>query len=292
MGLRSFFHKIKIGFTRKGEPSIPYTSEAKKYGDRGENEFVDAVRSRLPDCRIKKNIMIQTPEGNAEIDCLILYQNKLFAIEIKRWKGRLIEQGGGFIQYKYDRWADETHTKYHRSPFKQLGRAIYLLRKQIPDPAWLNAVVLFEESDSVETECGGVWFDDTDELVSYIVHDGRASRGNADAFFDQCIAADYLFCRSWGRSLHCIVCDSSLCFTTPAGTLDRQHIRSISISHHWSYDEVCITARDGACHSLNMENGSVDVIDNGSKRRYALCKLDYIQLGNERPPVPQVLQKP
>ena len=30
MGIRRFFHKIKIGFTRMGEPSIPYTTAAKK----------------------------------------------------------------------------------------------------------------------------------------------------------------------------------------------------------------------------------------------------------------------
>ena len=51
-----------------GEPSIPYTSEAKRYGDWGEDEFVLAIQSRLTDCRIKKNIIIQTVEGNAEID--------------------------------------------------------------------------------------------------------------------------------------------------------------------------------------------------------------------------------
>ena len=53
MGIRSFFHKIKIGFTRMGEPSIPYTTAAKKYGDWGEDEFVCDIQSRLPDCKTK-----------------------------------------------------------------------------------------------------------------------------------------------------------------------------------------------------------------------------------------------
>ena len=135
-----------------GESSIPYTSQAKKYGDWGEDEFVYTIQSRLPDCKIKKNIIIQTAEGNAEIDCLILYKNKLFAIEIKRWKGRLVDHDSNFVQYKRDRWTDEIHTKNHKSPFKQLGRAVYLLRKQIPDNAWINAVVFFEEADYIETE--------------------------------------------------------------------------------------------------------------------------------------------
>ncbi len=263
-----------------GESSIPYTSQAKKYGDWGEDEFVYAIQSRLPDCKIKKNIIIQTSEGNAEIDCLILYKNKIFAIEVKRWKGQLVERGGDFLQYKRDRWTDDIHTKVHKSPFKQLGRAVYLLRKQIPDNAWLNTIVFFEESDYIETVSDNVWFDDIDELVSYIVNDGKVSWGNANIFFEKCIAADYLYCNSWGKSLHCIVCNDSLKFTTENGTLDRSNIRSISISHHWSYDEVKITTKDGTRHIVNVENGSIYVIDNGYKYRYALCKLDYIQLGN------------
>ena len=281
MGLRSFFHKIKIGFTRMSEPSIPYTTAAKKYGDWGEDEFVYAIQSRLPDCKIKKNIIIQTSEGNAEIDCLILYKNKLFAIEVKRWKGQLVERGGDFVQYKRDRWTDEIHTKIHRSPFKQLGRAVYLLRKQIPDNAWLNTIVFFEESDCIETESDNVWFDNMSELTSYIVSDGKDSWGNnAGVFFDKCIAADYLYCNSWGKSLHCIVCDDSLRFNTPEGVVSRNDIHSISITHHWSYDELRIKTLHGTCFTSEIENASIFVIDNGYRKRYALSKLDYIQFGN------------
>ena len=280
MGLRSFFHKIKVGFARMGETSIPYTSEAKRYGDWGEDEFVLAIQSRLPDCKIKKNIIIQSVEGNAEIDCLILYKNKLFAIEIKRWKGQLVERSGDLVQYKRDRWTDETHTKVQRSPFKQLGRAVYLLRKQIPENAWLNTIVFFEKSDYIETDSDNVWFDDIDKLAAHIMSEGKSSWGNnAASFFDKCIAADYLYCNSWGRVLHCIVCDDSLRFTTSMGVVDRHNIHSISISHHWSYDEVNVKTKDGASHIVNVENGSVIVIDNGQRYRYALCKLDYIQLG-------------
>ena len=280
MGLRSFFHKIKVGLTRMREPSIPYTSAAKRYGDWGEDEFVFAIQSRLPDCKIKKNIIIQTIEGNAEIDCLILYKNKLFAIEVKRWKGRLIERDGNFVQYKRDRWTDEIHTKIQRSPFKQLGRAVYLLRKQIPENAWLNTIVFFEESDYIETDSDNVWFDDIDKLASYIMREGQPSWGNnAVSFLDKCISADYLYCSSWDKSLHCIICDDSLRFTTPTGILNRCNIHLISIHHHWSYDEISIKTKDGACHIINIENGSISVIDNGQRYRYSLCKLDYIQLG-------------
>lgn len=281
MGLRSFFHKIKIGFTRMCEPSIPYTPEEKQYGDSGEEEFVLAIRSRLPDCKIKKNIIIQTSEGNAEIDCLILYKNKLFAVEVKRWKGRLVERNNTFIKYNRDRWTDEIHTKIHKSPFKQLGRAVYLLRKQIIDNAWINPVVFFEEATYIETESDNVWFNDIDELVSHIVSKGKTSWGNnASLLFHKCIAADYLCSYSRGNSLHCVICDDHLQFATSTVLLNRRNIHSISISHHWSYDELKITTRDGICYNLDAENESVYVIDNGHKYRYALCKLDYIEIAS------------
>ena len=148
MGIGNFFHKIGIGFTRLGENSIPHTTQAKRYGNWGEDEFVYQIRTHLPNCQIKRNIVIQTLEGNAEIDCLILYNNKLFAIEIKRWKGQLTECDGQFVQRKLDRWTDEIHTKVHKSPFKQLGRAVYLLRKQIPDNAWINNIVFFDLAEN------------------------------------------------------------------------------------------------------------------------------------------------
>ena len=281
MGLRSFFHKIKIGFTRMGEPSIPYTTAAKKYGNWGEDEFTYAIWSRLPDCKTKKNIIIQSLEGNAEIDCLILYKNKLFAIEVKCWKGQLVERGSDFVQYKRDSWTDKIHTKIHKSPFKQLNRAVYLLRNQIPDKVWLNTIVYFEESDYIETESDNVWFDDINELASYIENDGKISWGNnASAFFEKCIAADYLYCSFEDKSSHCIVCDDSLRFNTPEGIVSRKDIHSISITHHWSYDELKIKTLRGTCFTLQIENASIYVIDNGYKKRCAFSKLDYIQLGH------------
>jgi len=265
---------------RMGESSIPYTTQAKKYGDWGEDKFIYAIQSRLPNCKLKKNIIIQTADGNAEIDCLILYKNKLFAIEVKRWKGHLVERDGDFIQYKRDRWTGETHTKLHKSPFKQIGRAIYLLRKENPENSWINSIVFFEEADRIETDSDNVWFDDIDALIYHVQNEGQASWGNtAEKFFDRCIAADYLYCNSWGKSLHCIIRDESLRFTTPERVLTRKDIDSISIVHHWSYDDLTIKTVSGRVYNVMRENDHVIVNENGHKYRYALCKLDYIKLG-------------
>lgn len=263
------------------EPSIPYTTQAKQYGDAGEDEFVDAIRSLLPDCNIKKNIIIQTAEGNAEIDCLILYQNKLFAIEVKRWKGHLVEQNGSFIQYKKDRWTSETHMKVHKSPFKQVERAAYLLKKQMRRNVWINTIVFFEESHQIDTTSENIWFNNINELVSYIIFHGKASQeNNALDFFNKCTAADYLYSNFGNKSLQCVVCDNSLRFKTSKGTLDKNSIHSISIKHRWSYDYIKITSQNGAHYITSMENGHIYVIHNGHKYRYALCKLDYILISS------------
>lgn len=282
MGIRAFFHKIKMGFVRAGESSIPYVNEAKRYGNYGEDEFTYMLRRELPSCKIKRNVVTSTPDGNAEIDCLVFHNNKLFAIEVKRWKGYLTEQDDGFLQEKTDRWTGETHTKLLKSPFKQLGRAIYLLRKQIPIKAWVNAVVFFEddELESVSAFSDNVWFDRYQDLIEYINNDGKVSFGaSANDFFEKCVPADYLYANAWGKSLHCIINRATLRFETPHGNIIADNITSIRISHHWSYDELHIAMVDGSVRTITLENAKIQVSDNGRISTYALCKLDYIELG-------------
>jgi len=280
MGLQSFIHKIKIGFARKSEPAIPNTTDAKRYGSCGEDQLVRGILLRLPEVRIKKNIIIQTAEGKAEIDCLALYRGKLFAIEIKRWRGVLVDQGDQFVQYKKDRWTEDIYQKAYRSPFRQLNRAIYLLKKQIPERVWINGIVFFEEADSIRTDSKGVWFDDIDDLIEYMTQSGReAWEHSAESFFERCISADRLYSHKWGDSLYAIVCEPSVRFSTPNGVLTKRELSSITIKHHWCYDDLHIKKRNGESLVLQVENGSVYVNEHGTNRRYALSKLDYIEFG-------------
>lgn len=285
MEIRSFFHKIKMGFVRMNETSLPYVSSTKRYGNYGEDEFVSSLRYYLPDCKIKRNVIINTNEGNAEIDCLILFQNKIFAVEVKRWKGQLIETEQGFVQEKTDRWTGEIHSKYQKSPFKQLNRAIYLLRKQIPIRVWVNGIVFFEDNDfeGISTVSDNVWFDELKQLAEYIKTEGESSIPiNAVHFFEKCVAADYLYSKSWDKSLHCLIDNSSLNFETPNGSITRNNIKHIEISHHWSYDDLTIYLVNGSNCSFRQENAKIKVYENGEAQEYGLCKLDYIVIGKER----------
>ena len=174
------------------------------------------------------------------------------------------------------------HTKLLKSPFKQLGRAIYLLRKQVPIKAWVNAVVFFEddELESVSAFSDNIWFDHYQDLVDYISNDGKASFGTgAKDFFDKCVPADYLYANAWGKSLHCIINRATLRFETPQGNISADNIASIRISHHWSSDDLYITMVDGFTTTITLENAKIQVSDNGRTSTYALCKLDYIEFG-------------
>ena len=282
MEIRAFFHKIKIAFIRAWEPSIPYTDEAKCYGNCGEDNFIYMLRKEFPSCKIKKNVVISTPEGKAEIDCLVLHNNRLFAIEVKRWKGCLIEQDNGFLQEKTDAWTGETYQKLMKSPFKQLGRAVYLLKKQIPIKAWVNTIVFFEadELESVTTEADNIWFYRYQDLANYIANEGKVSFGkSANAFFEKCIPADCLYANAWENSLHCLIDRDSLRFETPQGVISPEKISSINISHHLSYDQLRITMLDGSTKTISLENAKIQVDENDCISTYALCKLDLIELG-------------
>lgn len=164
-----------------------HPSQAKRYGMHGEDDFCHRLKRRIPSAKIKQNIRIETKEGRGEIDCLILFENKIFAVEVKSWKGQSIEEDGYFVQKKTDIWTGEVHEKHHRSPFAQLNRAIYLLKKQIPGNVWINGIVYFEGAERVTASEEYPWFLDMDEVCRYIKKDGRTSRKKeAEGFFHRC----------------------------------------------------------------------------------------------------------
>lgn len=283
MNIREMFHKFGIGIVRHLQPSIPKLSDAKKYGNYGEEVFVKTILEMLPNAQIKSNVLISTDEGKAEIDCFILYENKLFAIELKTWKGTLFEVNGNILHEKIDRWTGETHSKTERSPFKQLNRAIYLLRKQNPINAWVNPIVFFasfegDEKLEVNVSDDKVWFNSIYDLVSYIKNQGKPSNAKyANLFFSKCIAADQIISNSSKRTLNCIITKDSLNFNNENNKADS--IVSIDISHKWSYDKLSIKYKDGTSCTVNTENWKIEVDDNGVLKKYALSKISRIEIG-------------
>ena len=296
--LKKAFHKIKIGFDRMWEEPIPWVSDEKKYGNDGEKYVFGEMKKRLPNCQIKQNIIIQTPEGNAEIDCIVLYKNKLFAIEIKHWKGTIVKEGEEFYQEKTDKWTGEVYTTNNKSPIKQLSRAIFLLRKHIFEKkningVWINPIVFFADADEVfiddfyaeyndenYTKYDDILFSRMEEMISYMEMHGEISNPeDAVKGFNVCKAADCILKKD-GREMQCIVEDNSLNFLTLRGAIKRKDVLEIRIEHHWHYDTLYIKTKDGSNIKFpNIENAKIYVTDNGVRKTYALCKIDYIKLG-------------
>lgn len=79
--------------------------------------------------------------------------------------------------------------------------------------------------------------------------------------------------------MHCVINRATLQFATPQCNVSVDEIAFIRFSHHWSYDDLYITMVDGSIQTISLENAKIQVSDNGRISTYALCKLDYIELG-------------
>ncbi len=276
------FHKLKVGLGRIfNSSSVAYTPEVKRYGNAVEFGLPSFLKSRIPSCQVKSNVLISLPNENAqaEIDCLILLEDKLFAIEIKHWKGSVVERSDGFHIYKQDKYTDDVWEKVLKSPFRQVGRAVSMLKKQTNNRDWIQTIVYFEGASSVQVLGDDVWFDDAGEIVDYIINYQNRHRSNGNIqCFRSAIAADFIYSGTY-RNLHCIIDDKSLCFDIEGRVLTRQDICWIDIGHHFSYDNLHIHLCNGNAVTTQVENGRICAIENNIRREYSLCKIDRIILG-------------
>ena len=266
--------------------SLPYVDAAKRYGNLGEEELTNLLLTDLPSVHIKRNVVIETSEGNAEIDCLLLYRDRLFAIEIKTWSGYITETKDGFLQEKTDQYTSKIHTKVYKSPIKQLSRAIYLLKKQIPIKAWITPVVFFVEAEGVELmqDSDAACFTEYSDLVRYVRTAAEPSM-QARAFFRSCVAGDVLYGIGYEQKNVGVIDRSTLIFSTDSGrTITADRILSIDVSHTQLYDTLHIQETDGVLSVVRERNRHIRVCINGITDSYALSKIDRIELGRSHCP--------
>ncbi len=276
------FHKLKVGFSRIFKSSsLEYTPEMKRFGNVAELGLSRYLKSRIPNCQIKSNVNIFLPKENAkaEIDCLVLIGDKLFAIEIKRWRGRVIEKEDGFHVYKQDKYTDDVWEKVLKSPFKQVGRAVSMLKKQTGNSDWIQTIVYFDGASSIKILGDEPWFSNADAMVAYMINyqNRYRSRGNIRCF-NNAIALDYI-CSGKFSGLHCVIDDKSLQFELDGKFITRKDIDMIEIKHHFSFDDIYIYLCDGNTEKVKMENGEICVSEDGVSKKYSFCKIDKIILG-------------
>ena len=137
-----------------------------------------------------------------------------------------------------------------------------------------------DEFENIETMFDGVWFNDINKLVEYIRTEGQLSFTNSNLkLFEKCVSSDYLYAKNRDKSLHCIIDEKTLCFYVQNKMITKKQIRCINVKHHWSYDELLISLNNGENFSITQENAKIKIFDNGVIKEYAICKLDYLELG-------------
>lgn len=282
MLIKSIIQKIKTTINRRINPRPVALPQEKRYGNIGEDYFASRLKILLPESKIKKNIVIHSGKSRAEIDILIVYNNKLFAIEIKNWKGDIIESDTTFIQRKPDKYTGEIYEKSHKSPFKQLARSVYLLKETIKENPWINCIVFFENAAHIKIKSDNVWFSSMDQLVMYIQNYGISSNAeDISAFFEKCETPDRIYSRYIQGFQDCKISDYSLIFPIENRIITRKDISQIEFSHHNSYDNLTIHLKNGTNVLCKCDNGSVRVEINSTFNDFFFSKIDYIILGDQ-----------
>ena len=276
------FHKIKLGIQRFfARNNVGFVSEQKAFGNEAENIFSSQIERMLPGCSIKSNVIVSLPVGTCEIDNLVQYKNKLFIIEIKNWKGDIIQNGDEFISRKQDKYTNEIHIKSVKSPFAQVKRQIKLLKQLTDSNPWINPIVYFNNTDNIHADKTVAWFTDIHGVIDYIVNGGNESYyKEIKKCFDRCREADLIYSSVlYGkRNCHCLIDDSSI--KRICNGVSASDIIKIDVLHHFSYDTIKIYMRNGQTLSTTVENGILTAIDTmGNQNTYSLCKIETILLG-------------
>lgn len=275
--IRDLFHKLYIGIKRKKQSNNDYVDNTKQYGNSGELNFYYELKDALPeDAIIKRNIIISIDNRDAEIDFIVVYRNRVYAIEVKNWKGIITNEGDDFFQHKQDQIA-----RAARSPFRQLSRSIYLLKEATDRDVYINPVVFFYENRQVRIHTDEIWFNDVDDLAHYILNEGRRSRKETiDGLLKWVTVGDRTFGHNDRHETTGIINSYTLQFETPKRLIRKSDIDNIVIRHHFAYDELIIRLLSGNTVTLERENHSIIMEHDRQFDTYYLSKIDLIIIGH------------
>ncbi len=280
MGL---FHTLRVGLQRKFLARGPRpVAEEKQYGDQGENYFAQEIQRLLPACQIKTNVLIHLPADrthpatDAEIDCLVLFQGRLFAVEVKHWKGNLLQQGDRILKRKKDAYTDEVHETVLSNPFAQIKRAISLLKKETGCFAWIWPIVYFCEADQVICEDETAWFQSVQAIVSYIKGvQGATDPKKAASCFEKSREADRIVANN--RCVYrCRILDDSFKFYGNQRVYTRKDIASVQVLHHFAKDEIYLTLHTGEQKRFVAQTASLVAYHDKKNHRYDYARLNAI----------------
>lgn len=281
---KGVFRKIKTWVSRSNSTPIDVSAE-KVYGNIAEIAFQDLIKRNIPNCKAKYNLIVDSDKGRCEIDCLLWYSGKLFIVEIKHWNGIVEETSNGFVETKQDRYTDEIHEKYLDSPFAQVRRQVNAIKRYTNSNPYINTIVFFCDPIEINIESDDVWFADVEELMHYIVNDGKETdECEIKKCFDGVVSADCLYSyegeNNEAYGLKCIIDEDSLLWFSDEGRVIRKAMMNrIKIKHHLSYDEVWVLLKSGETLHTTFENKIIHVNEPDHNASYSLAKIAAITIG-------------
>ena len=255
--------------------NIEPLSDAQIHGIIGERAAVNKILDFLPDARIKTNIIILSERGNAEIDSMILYRGSLFAIEIKSWKGDVYETADGFQKDKRDPYTGEIHTKYFKSPLRQIRRAISLLKENMTGHVYINGVVYIEQNDSLRVSEGSPVFDRIEDLVDYIEKESKPTSQVSTKFFNELRPADRIIGSGIFGTRKQLLAVAILDFAT-------QGAWYMDVIHNYTSDTAVLHFQDGTTKAYSFENKKIKAMTTDGVKEYTLSGIDRIIFGKEK----------
>lgn len=275
--IKSLFQKIGLGISRATGSTLPFTPTKKKVGNYGEVRVYNELKTKLPEATIIRNVCIDSELAKGEIDFLIIYQAKVFVLEVKSWRGNIYQDGDQFFQDKESSGGD-SYTNKQVNPFKQIKGSVFQIKQQFHN-IWFEPVILFIRTDSININRDIEWFTSVDELVNYInTVDVRTNKENhINSLIKNVRSYDKMTSSSWlGKELSCIIDESCLRFIINEKEITKNDIISIKVKHHFSYDEGLITLKNNEEIVFRFDDHKITYRNNEKSHVVSLSKIDAI----------------
>lgn len=275
--IRNLFKSIKLYFNRKNNNSIPFTSANKIDGYNNEEHTYNYINANLKNAKIYKNVCLDNKTSKGEIDLLIIYENKVFIIEEKSWRGIISCDEDNFYQTKKS-FQGEIYTNVKENPFKQIRRNLYLIKEKYPD-IWFNPIVLFNNADEIDINSNDIYFDSLIDLINYIknVNTIKNREYTINNLINTIKCYDTLYSKN--NFLRCIIDEKSLNFVLDKKEIFKSDIVEINVYHHALYDDLLIKLKNNEIINSQIENKELIYIENNEKNITYFSKIDYIVIG-------------
>lgn len=281
--ITNLFKNLRLWAKRSTQRNHDWVAESKAYGNLSEKDFYSTLKQHLPQSAIlKKNILIKNQNKSSEIDFIIIFENKIFAIELKSWRGKITNDGDKYYQEKSDRYNEDViHYKELKSPFSQLKSNIYYLKESTNKNIYINAVVFFINDGLIDIYDETVWFNEMDALVDYILSKGRScSINEIEKFLKKLVIADRIYPK-WQNNQFIvgIIDEHSLEFEFEGRQIKKHDIDFIAIEHKLTSDCLSIYLVNCTVIKISFANKTLlfnydNVVDN-----FYLSRINRIEIG-------------